>query len=81
MAFIQSERHVHKVDHEAFRTIHKPGTKVPYSGIYECQGCGNEIASNANGGDRFPPENHHQHTPEQGAIRWKLIVATRTSSR
>ncbi|OJX57693.1 MAG: hypothetical protein BGO89_06895 [Candidatus Kapaibacterium thiocyanatum] len=77
MAFVQNKGCIRTLEHEAFNAIHKPGTKVPYSGIYQCQGCDNEIASNANGSDRFPPENHHQHTPEQGAIRWKLIVATK----
>ena len=56
-----------------FDPAHKPGTVVTHSGIYKCQGCGCEAASNA--GDALPPENHHQHALEQGAVVWRLIVA------
>ncbi|WP_238908110.1 hypothetical protein [Achromobacter ruhlandii] len=60
--------------HQAFDDLHGPGTAVPYSGIYKCQGCAAEIA--ANHGDPLPPQNRHQHTQGQGAIQWRLIVAT-----
>lgn len=53
-----------------------PGVDVPYSGIYKCTGCKKEVTSNQ--GDPFPPQNHHQHSTEQGPIRWKLIVRTNT---
>lgn len=53
-----------------------PGSEVPLSGIYKCNGCKKEITSNS--GDPFPPQNHHQHSVGQGAIRWKLIVRTNT---
>jgi hypothetical protein len=53
---------------------YSPSDKVPISGIYRCLGCNREIASNEN--DSFPPQNHHQHTKEQGEIRWKLNVRT-----
>jgi hypothetical protein len=52
----------------------EPGTTTPHSGIYKCQGCGREVASNAD--NSLPPENHHQHALDQGAIAWRLIVAT-----
>lgn len=64
---------VHNV-HQAFDTITHPGERVPHSGIYRCEGCGHEIVSTE--GHVMPPQNHHQHTPTQGKIRWKLIVAT-----
>jgi hypothetical protein len=54
-----------------------PGSEVPVSGIYKCQGCMREITSNA--GDPFPPQNHHQHDRTQGTIRWKLIFRTNTN--
>ncbi len=59
-------------DHQAFDTIHNPGALVPYSGVYRCEGCGHEIAEVR--GRPLPPQNHHQHTFAQGAIRWRLVV-------
>lgn len=63
--------------HAAFDAISTPGTATPHSGIYRCEGCGKEVASNA--GNPLPPQNHHQHDQSQGAIRWKLIVYAQTS--
>jgi hypothetical protein len=54
---------------------YSPGDIVPYSGIYRCRACGKEITSN--GGDPFPPQNHHQHSPSR-PISWHLIVRTDT---
>ena len=51
-----------------------PGAVTPHSGIYKCQGCGNEIISTA--GDPLPPPSHHQHSLKEGGIAWRLIVAT-----
>ena len=61
----------------AFDAIHSPGATTPHSGIYRCQGCGHEIASNA--GNPLPPQNHHQHGTGQGTIRWQLVVFAQTS--
>jgi hypothetical protein len=58
----------------AFDLVHAPGVKTPYSGIYRCDGCGREDVSIK--GAPLPPQNHHQHTPSQGSIRWRLIAAT-----
>lgn len=55
-------------------TTYSPGHEVPLSGIYRCQGCGSEIASNK--GDPFPPQNHHQHAWLGVDIAWQLIVKT-----
>lgn len=60
------------IEHEAFDTLHSPGTAAPFSGIYRCEGCGSEVASNKN--QPLPPQNLHQHDPQRGAIRWRLIV-------
>jgi hypothetical protein len=57
---------------DEFDKVHIPGTSAPLSGIYRCQGCGREIASNE--GQPLPPQNHHQHTTAQGSIRWRLAV-------
>lgn len=57
---------------DEFDKEYGPGKIVPFSGIYRCMGCGREIAANQE--NPFPPQNHHQHTQAQGAIRWRLIV-------
>lgn len=57
---------------EWWRTTYHPGNTVPVSGIFRCVGCGREDCCNK--GDPFPPQNHHQHTVAQGAIRWRLNV-------
>ncbi|MCO6050854.1 hypothetical protein NGM99_13805 [Mesorhizobium sp. RP14(2022)] len=58
--------------HEAFKKEWKPGQTPDYAGIYRCAGCGDEIASNK--GVQLPSQNHRQHSPAQGSIRWKLLV-------
>lgn len=72
MALHKYPQYLSTSDHQAFDTIHKPGDTCPHSGIYRCEACGDEIASNK--GNPLPPQNHHQHSPGQGAIRWRLIV-------
>jgi hypothetical protein len=52
--------------------VYHPATSTPYSGVYKCQGCGREAVSTY--GHALPPQNHHQHTPSQGTIRWRLIA-------
>jgi len=59
----------------AFDTLHKPGELTPHSGIFHCEGCGQEIVSES--WKTMPPQNHHQHTYSQGEIRWRLIVRTK----
>ena len=55
--------------------LHQIGSTVPASGIYRCEGCGDEITSNK--GDQFPPQNKHQHTNTK-KVEWRLIVETQT---
>lgn len=62
-----------------WKTDYKPGEDVPVSGIYRCTGCGKEVT--CNDPDPFPPQNHHAHSPAQGAIRWRLNVRTNTEGR
>jgi hypothetical protein len=57
---------------EEFDKTHNPGDTTPNSGIYCCEGCGREIVSERN--QSFPPQNHHQHSYQQGSIRWRLAV-------
>ncbi len=56
----------------AFDALHQPGTQTPHSGIYRCENCRDEVASNVN--NPLPPQNHKQHNPNAGPIRWRLIV-------
>lgn len=72
MASYKYASNLTKSESDEFDKEYGPGKIVPFSGIYRCIGCGREIASNEN--DPFPPQNHHQHTQAQDAIRWRLIV-------
>lgn len=58
----------------AFNVLYNPGERAPYSGIYRCENCADEIAHN--GGNPLPPQNHHQHTNRFLPIVWRLIAAT-----
>jgi len=77
MALYKYSAYLAVSQHGAFDTIHVPGARTPLSGIYRCEGCGHEVASNA--GNPLPPQNHHQHTFQQGSIRWRLVVFSQTS--
>lgn len=72
MAQYKYSTHLHQNSHAEFDATHKPGEISANSGIYRCTGCGDEVAVNK--GDPFPPQNHHQHAPSQGLIRWQLLV-------
>ncbi|ADH88026.1 conserved hypothetical protein [Ancylobacter novellus DSM 506] len=63
----------HMVD-DRFDRTYKPGTVGPFSGIYICTNCRDEVACNA--GNPLPPQNHRQHSPSKGDILWKLLVQT-----
>lgn len=76
MALYKHNQYLGTSTHEAFDSVHSPGSSTPFSGIYRCEGCGKEIASN--GGNPLPPQNHHQHSASQGAIRWRMIVYAQT---
>jgi hypothetical protein len=58
--------------HSAFDDLNEPGTIAANSGIYRCENCGDEYACNK--GNPLPPQNHKQHSPNRGPIRWRLIV-------
>ena len=72
MALYKNATYIKESDSSAFDAIHNPGSNTPNHGIYRCEGCGHEIVSEKD--KPFPPQNHHQHTQAQGAIRWRLIV-------
>jgi len=72
MATYKYPEYLSKLDHAAFDAIHGPGAETPFSGIYRCMGCNREIAANQK--QPFPPQNHHQHSQQQGNVRWRLIA-------
>lgn len=72
MALYKYSQVLNQSNHGAFDQLLSPGANTPYSGIYRCEGCSKEVA--ANQGNSLPPQNHHQHPPTQGAIRWRLAV-------
>lgn len=76
MALYQNGSYLQQSKHQAFDVLHNPGDTPPNSGIYRCEGCAREISHNVN--NTLPPQNHHQHTTAQGAIRWRMIVYSET---
>jgi len=72
MASYKYEKFLQHNAHQEFDNSHAPGAQAPNPGIYRCTGCGDEIGIAK--GHTLPPQNHHQHTQGQGAIRWQLIV-------
>lgn len=64
---------------ETWGKIFGPADTVPASGIYRCIGCKKEVTSNK--GDKFPPQNHHQHSAAAGEVRWKMNVWTNTEGK
>lgn len=72
MALYKDPSHFNQSSDSAFDTLHAPGSAAPHPGIYKCIACGDEIA--IAGGHVLPPQNHKQHSPGQGQIKWKLIA-------
>jgi hypothetical protein len=72
MAIYKNGNNLQQSQDGSFDTVHEPGAAVPHSGIYRCTGCGKEIV--AESARQFPSQNHHQHMPLRGAIRWQMIV-------
>ncbi len=72
MASYKHDSFLKKSCAEAYDELHLPGSVAPYAGIYRCDGCGHE--NGAPLGGSLPDVNHHRHSGEQGAIRWRLIV-------
>lgn len=72
MAFAKYKDQIGFSGADAFDHVFSPGEQPPWSGIYACTACGDEIA--ANKGNPLPPQNHHQHQPGIGPVRWRLLV-------
>lgn len=74
MALYKNSSELIASNENRFDETHKPGSIVPYSGIYMCINCRDEVACNK--GDPFPPQNHRQHPSTTKAILWQLLVQT-----
>ena len=72
MALYKDKKYLSQDDNEVFDAIFSAGQKPPHSGIYHCAGCGREVVAEEN--RALPPQNHHQHAPHQGSVRWKMVV-------
>ena len=72
MALYKLTNYIQQSNDASFDAEHTPGSATPFSAIYRCMGCNREVVSEAH--KPLPPQNHHQHTPAQGPIRWKMIV-------
>ena len=72
MAWYKYDQFLNKSTGEAYDKLFGPGEKPEHSGIYRCDGCHHEVVAEQS--RTLPPQNHHQHTQAQGAIRWRLIV-------
>lgn len=57
----------------AFDKVFDPDVVTPHAGIYRCDGCGRELT--CLGGQSLPPPDHHGHTPQQGPVKWRLVVS------
>ena len=55
-----------------FDALYAPGAPVPHAGIYRCIACGDEIGIAR--GQTLPLQNHHQHAPWRGPIKWQLLI-------
>lgn len=73
MAFYKNGNLLQQNNHANFDKQHSPGVQTPDPGIYRCVGCGDEIGIAK--GHVLPPQNHHQHAPGAGPIKWQLLVA------
>jgi hypothetical protein len=69
VALYKYPQFLQRSDHNAFDGIHEAGVQTPYSGIYRCEGCGHCVTSVHVHSYPLPPQNHHQHTAQQGRIR------------
>jgi hypothetical protein len=73
MALYRYQAFMEHSDDQAFDSLQEPGTPAPWPGIYRCHACGHEIGIAQ--GHVLPSQNHHQHLPGKGAIRWRLVVS------
>ena len=73
LALYKYNQFLEKSDHQAFDQVWEAAAQTQYSGVFRCEGCGRWVTSVYP--HPLPPQNHHQHLPQQGRIRWRLIVS------
>ncbi len=71
MAFYKYQQFLVQQQGPEFDTIHPPNSPTPFSGIYRCEGCG--LSATFVKPHNIPPQNHHQHTADQGAVPKGLV--------
>lgn len=72
MAQYKHGQHLVQSQNDAYDTLISPGSEAANAGIYRCAVCGDEIGIAK--GHILPPQNHHQHAPSLGPIKWQLLV-------
>ena len=72
MALYKYSQYIGTSTDAAFDKEYKPGETPDHSGIFRCMGCGREVVAEES--RKLPPQDHHQHTQQQGSIRWKMVV-------
>src|SRR5262245_18763202 len=68
-------KYIHFLEHEdspEYDSAHEAGAAAPFSGIYHCAACGSSVT--AAYALPLPAHDHHQYSPQQGRIRWRLVV-------
>ena len=78
MALYKTANFLKHSTHANFDKTYSPGDPTPDPGIYKCIVCGDEIGIAK--GHTLPPQNHHQHRPGLGSIKWQLIVCSVSAS-
>lgn len=71
MALYKYSQYLQTSNDSAFDTVHSPGAKAPYAGIYRCRICAYEVGIAE--GHTLPPEGHHKHS-SGSKIEWQLCV-------
>lgn len=79
MVFLKRQAFWQESAEEALDILVACDVITPYSSIYRCEACGHEILSTK--GAPMPSAAHHQHSYNQEAIRWRLIVRTIKTKR
>ena len=73
MAIYKYPQFLLRVDHTLFETQNATGAPAPYSGIYRCSICGQEIVAKRN--EVLPSADHHPHYLGDDVMHWQLTAA------